>query len=108
MGRTSIPVAGAMMAGPVMRKLGLQKFDDLMYGAMHSPTIAQNLEGLIAARTAAKSEWFGKRLMDSWENNKGAILAGVKGGVKVAIGAAEIPNNFKRSIPATLNQATVD
>lgn len=104
MGRTSAPVAASMMAGPVMKKLGMEKFDKLMYEAMHDPEVARNLEGLIAARSE-------KSAMKFWEairSKIGPVLSGLKAAGGAALGVGNIPGNIARSTPATLNELATE
>lgn len=104
MGRSSVPVAVSMMAGPIMHKLGMERFDELMYGSLHSKEIADNLAGLITARAEAQSQWFGKRLLNSWNANKEAIIGGMGAAARTATGAVNIKSNVLRSIPPTIGQ----
>lgn len=106
MGRTSVPVAASMMAGPILRKLGLEKFDELMYGAMQDKTIAENLSGLLKAQEASTQKWFATRLWDAWKENRPVLIAGMKRTAATALGTQAISGNIQRSVvPALSNVA---
>ena len=108
MGRTSVPVAASMMAGPVLKKLGMEKFDELMYGAMHDEGIARNLAGLLQAKSELDAQRFGGRLLTMWRDNKTAIMAGLKSFSYKAAGVEQIKSNAIRAVPPTLQQIGTD